>query len=344
MEQRLLGGTGFSVPILSFGTATFGGGSEFLRAWGASDVKEATRLIDVCLEAGCNLFDSSDSYSTGLAEEILGQSIAGRRDKLLISTKTTFRNGPGPNDIGSSRHHLVAAVDASLKRLGTDTIDVWQMHGFDALTPIEETMRALDDIVRSGKVRYVGCSNFSGWHLMKSLAIADRHGWSRYVAHQIYYSLIARDYEWELMPLALDQKVGAIVWSPLSGGQLTGKIARNRPAPEGSRFAQQGSHGPEFPREQLYDLVDALEVIAKEIGRSVSQVALNWVMHRPSVSSVIIGARNEEQLKDNLRAAEFKLTPEQVRKLDEVSAREPIYPYWHQRRTSPDRNPPPVWP
>lgn len=342
MEQRLLGGTGFSVPCLSFGSATFGGGSEFLRMWGATDVAEATRLIDVCLEAGCNFFDSADSYSAGLAEEILGQAIKGRRHQVLISTKSTFRMGPGPNDVGSSRHRLIAACDASLKRLGTDYIDLYQMHGFDALTPIEETMRALDDLVRAGKLRYIGCSNFSGWHLMKSLAIADRHGWSRYVAHQAYYSLIARDYEWELMPLALDQKVGAVVWSPLSGGQLTGKIARNRPAPEGSRFAQQGSHGPEFPREQFYDVIDALESIAQEVGRSVSQVALNWTMHRPSVSSVVIGARNEQQLRDNLGAAEFKLTAEQVRRLDEISARPPIYPYWHQRRTSPDRNPPPV--
>ncbi|WP_342358962.1 aldo/keto reductase [Terrarubrum flagellatum] len=342
MEQRLLGGTGFSVPVLSFGTATFGGGSEFLRAWGASDVKEATRLVDVCLEAGCNFFDSADSYSAGMAEEILGKAIAGRRDQLLISTKSTFRLGSGPNDIGSSRHRLIRACEASLKRLGTDYIDLYQMHGFDALTPIEETVRALDDLVTSGKVRYVGCSNFSGWQLMKSLAVADRYGWNRHVAHQIYYSLAARDYEWELMPLALDQKVGALVWSPLSGGTLTGKMGRNKPAPEGTRFAQQGSHGPELPREQFYDLIDALEAIAAEVGRSVSQVALNWVINRPSVASVIIGARNEDQLRDNLKAAEFKLTADQVRRLDEVSARPPAYPYWHQRRTSPDRNPPPV--
>ncbi|MET0529682.1 MAG: aldo/keto reductase [Microvirga sp.] len=344
MEYRLLGGTGFSVPILSFGSATFGGGSEFLRAWGASDVKEATRLIDVCLEAGCNLFDSADSYSAGLAEEILGQAIKGRSNQVLISTKSTFRMGPGPNDVGSSRHRLIAACEASLRRLAIDHIDLYQMHGFDAMTPIEETMRALDDLVRAGKVRYIGCSNFSGWHLMKSLSIADRHGWSRYVAHQAYYSLVARDYEWELMPLALEESVGAVVWSPLSGGQLTGKIARNRPAPEGSRYEQQGSHGPEYPREQLYDIVDVLEAIAKEVGRSVSQVALNWVMHRPSISSVVIGARNESQLRDNLGAVAFQLSAEQVRRLDEVSARPPIYPYWHQRRTSMDRNPPPIYP
>ncbi|MBN9062742.1 MAG: aldo/keto reductase [Rhizobiales bacterium 65-9] len=342
MEQRLLGGTGFYVPILSFGTATFGGGSAFLRAWGASDVKEATRLVDVCLDAGCNMFDSADSYSAGLAEEILGQAIGGRRDRVIISSKTTFRLGGGPNDVGSSRHRLISACEAALRRLRTDYIDLWQMHGFDALTPVEETVRALDDLVRAGKVRYVGVSNFSGWHLMKSLAVAERRGWSRYVAHQVYYSLMAREYEWELMPLGLDQNVGALVWSPLSGGQLTGKIARDRLAPADSRFGQQGSHGPEFPRDQLYDIVDALEEIARDVGRSVSQVALNWVMHRPTVSSVIIGARNEEQLKDNLRAAEFRLTPEQVRRLDEASARPAAYPYWHQRRTSPDRNPPPV--
>ena len=342
MEYRLLGRSGFSVPALSFGTATFGGGNDFFRAWGASDVKEATRLIDLCLDAGLTMFDSADAYSGGLAEEILGQAIKGRRDKVLISTKAAFKMGPSPNEIGTSRHHLVAACDASLKRLGTDYIDLWQMHGFDAKTPIEETMRALDDIVRAGKVRYIGCSNFSGWHLMKSLAVADRYGWTRYVAHQAYYSLLGRDYEWELMPLGAAEGVGAVVWSPLAGGKITGKINRNKPAPKESRIGQIGAMGPQVPDEQLYDIVDVLEAIAKETGKTVTQVALNWVLCRPTVSTVVVGARNEAQLKENFGAVEFKLTPEQIKRLDDVSVRPLAYPYWHQRRTSLDRNPPPV--
>ena len=342
MEYRQLGGSGFKVPALSLGTATFGGGNDFFRAWGASDVAEATRMIDVALDAGCTMFDSADAYSMGLAEEILGQAIKGRRDQVLISTKATFRTGPGPNDVGSSRHHLIAACEASLKRLGTDVIDLWQMHGFDALTPIEETMRALDDLVRVGKIRYVGCSNWSGWHLMKALAISDRHGWARHVAHQIYYNLMAREYEWELMPLALDQGVGAVVWSPLAGGRLTGKMGRGRPAPSGTRVAQIGGMGPAFPEEQFFTVVETLEALARETGRSVSQVALNWLLQRPSVATVVIGARNEAQLRDNLGAGDFALDAGQIKRLDEASARPPIYPYWHQRRTSLDRNPPPT--
>ena len=342
MEYRLLGRSGFSVPALSFGTATFGGGNDFFRAWGASDVKEATRLIDVSLDAGLTMFDSADAYSAGLAEEILGQAIKGRRDKVLISTKATFRMGPTPNDLGSSRHHLIAACEASLKRLGTDYIDLWQMHGFDAKTPIEEAMHALDDLVRAGKVRYIGCSNYSGWHLMKALAIADRYGWSRFVAHQAYYSLIGRDYEWELMPLGIEEGVGGVIWSPLAGGKLTGKFSRGRPIPEGTRIAQIGAMGPQVPDEQLYAIVDVLDVIAKETGRTVTQVALNWVLSRPTISTVVVGARNEAQLKENLGAVEFKLTAEQIKRLDEASVRPLAYPYWHQRRTSSDRNPPPV--
>ncbi len=342
MEYRLLGGSGFKVPALTLGTATFGGGNDFFRAWGATDVAEATRMVDIALDAGCTMFDSADAYSGGLAEEILGQAIKGRREKVLISTKATFRFGPGPNDVGSSRHHLIATCEASLKRLGTDHIDLWQMHGFDALTPAEETVRTLDDLVRAGKVRYVGCSNYSGWHLMKALAVADRHGWTRHVAHQLYYNLLAREYEWELMPLALDQKVGAAVWSPLAGGQLTGKIARGRPAPAGTRNAQIGWIAPPVELERLYAIVDVLEAIARETGRSVSQVALAWVLGRPTIATVIIGARDEAQLRDNLAAAELKLDAGQVKRLDEVSARPPVYPYWHQRRTSMDRNPPPV--
>ena len=240
MDYRPLGGSDLTVSALSVGTATFGGGSDFYRAWGATDVAEATRLVDVALDAGVTMFDSADSYSSGLAEEILGKAIAGRRDKILISTKASFRTGPGPDDIGSSRRHLIPACEASLRRLGTDYIDLWSMHGFDSFTPIDETLRAIDELVRAGKVRHVGCSNFSGWHLMKSLAHSDREGLPRYAAHQAYYSLVAREYEWELMPLALDQRVGTVVWSPLSGGQLSGKVSRHQPAPEGSRVATLG--------------------------------------------------------------------------------------------------------
>lgn len=342
MEYRLLGGSGFKVPALSLGTGTFGGGSEFFRAWGNTQVEEAARLVDIALEAGLNMFDSADVYSNGLAEEVLGKAIAGRRDKVLISTKATFTTGSGPNDVGSSRHHLIAACEASLRRLGTDYIDLWQLHAFDAVTSVEETLRALDDLVRAGKVRCIGCSNFSGWHLMKSLAVSDRYGWPRYVAHQAYYSLLGREYEWELMPLALDQKVGTVVWSPLAGGLLSGKIGRNRPAPAGSRIATQGAEPPAIPEERLFNVVDVLEAIAAEIGRSVSQVALNWLLQRPTVSSVIIGARNEEQLRQNLGAVDFTLTPEEVRRLDEVSQTVPTYPYWHQRNTFTKRNPLPV--
>jgi len=342
MEYRLVGCSDLRVSALSLGTATFGGGNEFFKAWGETDVAEATRLVDIALDAGVTLFDSADAYSGGLAEEILGKAIAGRRNRLLISTKAAFRTGPGPDDIGSSRRHLVEACEASLRRLGTDHVDLWQLHAFDAMTPIDETLRAMDDLVRAGKVRYVGCSNFSGWHLMKSLALSEKHGWVRHVAHQAYYSLLAREYEWELMPLAMDQRVGTVVWSPLSGGRLSGKVGRNEAAPKGSRTATLGAHGQELPLEQLYAVVDVLREIADELGRSVSQIALNWVLHRPTVSTLVIGARNATQLKENLRSVEFKLTTEQVKRLDDVSASQPIYPYWHQRQTFAERNPPPV--
>jgi aryl-alcohol dehydrogenase-like predicted oxidoreductase len=333
MEYRQLGGSGLKVPVLSFGTGTFGGGNEFFKAWGASDVAEATKLIDICLDAGLNMFDSADIYSNGLAEEILGQAIKGRRDKVLISTKGTFRFGEGPNDVGSSRFHLIKSVEGSLKRLGTDYIDLYQLHGFDAVTPIEEVLNTLDDLVRAGKIRYIGCSNFSGWHLMKSLAVSDRYGLSRYVAHQAYYSLIGRDYEWELMPLALDQKVGAVVWSPLGWGRLTGKIRRGQPLPQTSRLQNQSvvDIGPAVAEEYLYKVVDSLDEIAKEVGKTIPQVALNWLLRRPSVANVIVGARNEEQLRQNLGAIGWELTADQVARLDAASATNLAYPYWHQK-------------
>jgi aryl-alcohol dehydrogenase-like predicted oxidoreductase len=344
MEHRQLGGSGLMVPALTLGTGTFGGANEFFKAWGASDVAEATRLVDICLEAGVSMFDSADGYSGGMAEEILGQAIKGRRDKVLISTKGSFRRGPGPNDVGSSRHYLPRAVEASLRRLGTDYIDLYQLHTFDALTPVEETLGTLNDLVRAGKIRYIGCSNFSGWHLMKSLAVSEKYGLARYVAHQAYYSLIGRDYEWELMPLALDQKVGAVVWSPLGWGRLTGRIRRGQPLPKVSRLQSQIAidKGPPVPDEYLYRVVDALDAAAKETGKAVPQVALNWLLGRPSVSTVIIGARNEEQLRQNLGAVGWKLTAAQVAALDAASAPVPAYPYWHQRGTFPERNPPPV--
>jgi len=343
MEYRQLGGSGLKVPVLSFGTGTFGGTTEFFQSWGQSDVKEATHLVDICLEAGLTMFDSADIYSQGVAEEILGQAIKGRRDKVLISTKGTFRMGTGPNDVGSSRFHILEAVDKSLRRLGTDYIDLYQLHGFDAVTPVEEVLSTLNDLVRVGKIRYIGCSNFSGWHLMKSLAVSDRYGWSRYVAHQAYYSLVGRDYEWELMPLALDQKVGAVVWSPLGWGRLTGKIRRGQPLPESSRLQSKlvTDIGPQVPQEYLYNVVDALDEVATEVGKSVPQVALNWLLQRPSVATVIIGARNEEQLRQNLAAVGWNLTAAQVAKLDAASAVPLAYPYWHQRGFV-ERNPAPV--
>jgi aryl-alcohol dehydrogenase-like predicted oxidoreductase len=342
MEFRQLGYSGLQVPVLSFGCGTFGGGSEFFKAWGASDVAEATRLVDICLDAGVNLFDTADVYSRGLSEEILGKAIAGKRNRLLISTKASFPMGRGANELGSSRHHLIHSCEASLRRLGADHIDIYHMHGFDALTPVEETIETLDTLVRNGKVRYIACSNFSGWHLMKSLAVSERYGWARYVGHQVYYSLIGREYEWELMPLGLDQKVGALIWSPLGWARLTGKISRSRPIPEVSRLHTTAEAGPQMDDEYLYKVVDALEEVGRETGKTVPQVALNWLLQRPTVANVIMGARNEEQLRQNLGAVGWNLTKEQVTKLDKASEVQLTYPYWHQRGNFPTRNPIPV--
>jgi aryl-alcohol dehydrogenase-like predicted oxidoreductase len=343
MLFRQLGRSGLKVPALCLGTGTFGGGTEFFKTWGASDVAGATRLVDLCLEAGLNMFDSADIYSNGLAEEILGKAIKGRRDQILISTKGGQRSGSGPNDVGSSRQHLIAACDASLRRLGTETIDLYQIHAFDALTPVEETLAALDHLVRSGKIRYVGCSNFSGWHLMKALMVSERHGLCRYVAHQAYYSLIGREYEWELMPLALDQGVGTVVWSPLGWARLTGKIRRGQPLPETSRLNSRLATeiGPPVDDEHLFRVIDALDAVAAETEKTVAQVALNWLLQRPTVASVIIGARNEEQLRQNLGAVGWDLTATQVARLDRASAITPTYPYWHQWQFK-ERNPTPV--
>ena len=341
MEHRPLGRSGLKVPVLSLGAGTFGGTTEFFKRWGSSDVREASRLVDLCIERGANFFDTADIYSNGASEEILGAALKGRRDQALVATKATFPTGKGPNEKGSSRHHLTRALEASLKRLGTDYVDVYFLHGFDALTPLEETLRTLDGMVRSGKVRYIGCSNYSGWHLMKALATSEREGLERFVVYQGYYSLIGRDYEWELMPLGLDQGVGLMVWSPLGWGRLTGKIRRGQPLPEG-RIKQGGDvGGPKVDDEHLFRVVDALDQVAEQTGKTVPQVALNWLLTRPTVCNVVIGARNERQLVDNLDAVGWSLTPEQVAVLDAASRRDPVYPYWHQMGFD-ERNPKPT--
>ena len=332
MEYRLLGKSGLRVPVLSYGTGTFGGSGPLFSNWGKSDAVEARRLIDICLEAGVNLFDSADVYSGGASEEILGEAIKGRRDEVLISTKATLPMGDGPNDAGSSRCRLIRAVDDALRRLRTDYIDIFQLHAFDAYTPVEEVLATLDTLVRSGKIRYTGVSNFSGWQVMKSLAVADRYGWPRYVANQVYYSLIGRDYEWDLMPLGQDQGIGAMVWSPLGWGRLTGKIRRGAALPQVSRLHETASYGPHVENDYLYDVIDTLTEVADETGKTVAQVALNWLLQRPTVSTVIIGARDERQLRQNLGAVGWALTPEQMSKLNEVSAVTAPYPHSPYRR------------
>jgi aryl-alcohol dehydrogenase-like predicted oxidoreductase len=339
MEYRQFGHSGLKVPALSFGTGTFGGKGELFQKWGKTDVAEATRLVDFCLAHGVNLFDTADIYSAGASEEILGQAIKGKHEKLLISTKATFATGEGPNEVGSSRYHLIKACENSLRRLGTDHIDIYFMHGFDALTPVEETLATLDHLIKSGKVRYIGCSNFSGWHVMKALATSEKYGLARYAVYQGYYSLIGRDYEDELMPLGLDQNLGLMVWSPLGWGRLTGKIRRGVKPKEGRIAEGGGEVGPQVSDEYLYKVVDVLDKVAAETGKTVPQVALNWLLQRPTVCNLVVGARNEEQLKQNLGAVGWKLTPAQVAALDAASARPLPYPYSHQRETFTDRNP-----
>jgi aryl-alcohol dehydrogenase-like predicted oxidoreductase len=342
MEYRQLGRSGFKVPELCFGTGTFGGhDDEFFKAWGTADVDEAIKIVDICMEAGLNFFDTADIYSFGASESVLGAAIKHlRREDVLISTKATFRFGKGANDVGSSRYHLIQSLDASLKRLGTDYVDVYHMHETDSLTPVDETLSTLENFVQSGKVRYIACSNFSGWRLMKSLSLSERHGWSRYVGHQVYYSLVGRDYEHELMPLALDQGIGALIWSPLGWGRLTGKIRRETGIPKESRLNSKmvSDAGPQVPEEYLYKVVEAIDGIANETGKSVPQIALNWLLRRPTVSSLIIGARNEQQLRQNLGAVGWSLTPQQVAALDAASDLPLPYPYWHQHQFE-ERNP-----
>ena len=333
MEYRQLGASGLNVPVLSFGTATFGGGNEFFKAWGDTQLDEAKKLVNLCMDAGVNFFDTANVYSRGTSEEILGQALEGiARDRVLISTKTTFRMGDGPNDFGSSRLNLIKSCDDSLRRLKTDYIDVYHMHGFDGNTPVEETLHALEDLITSGKVRYIACSNFSGWHLMKSLSVSEKYGWAKYIAHQAYYSLLDREFEWELMPLGINQNVSTIVWSPLSSSRLSGKYRRDQPIPQDSRMSKGGAHGPATNFDRLYTIVDALDEVAEEVGKSVAQVALNWLLQRPTIANLVIGARNEEQLKQNLAAVGWNLSTDQIKKLDAASNIDPIYPYWHQRQ------------
>ena len=343
METRFLGRSGLKVSALGFGAGTFGGKGPLFSAWGNTDVTEARRMIDLSLDAGLTFFDTADVYSDGASESILGEALRGCRDRVILSSKTGLRLGEGANDAGTSRLRLLKAVDASLKRLGTDYLDLLQLHAFDAMTPIEETLSTLDDLVRAGKVRYLGVSNFSGWQLMKSLGIADRHGWSRYVANQAYYSLIGRDYEWELMPLGIDQGVGAVVWSPLGWGRLTGKLRRGQPLPATSRLHDTADVGPSVAQERLFRIVDALDIVAEETGKSIPQIAINWLLQRPTVSTVLIGARNEEQLRQNLGAIGWQLTADQIARLDAASAMEapyPYYPYWRGQFS--ERSPLPV--
>ncbi|MBC7938040.1 MAG: aldo/keto reductase [Rhizobacter sp.] len=332
MEYRNLGRSGLKVPVLSLGTGTFGGTNEFFQRWGQTDVKEATRMVDICLERGIFFFDTANVYSQGASEEILGAAIKGKREKTIIATKGTFKMGEDINRQGSSRFHLLSALEDSLRRLGTDYIDLYLMHGFDSNTPIEETLKTLDNLVTSGKVRYIGCSNFAAWQLMKSLSVSEKHNLAQYIIYQGYYSLIGRDYEQELMPLIKDQGLGLMVWSPLGWGRLTGKIKRNQPVAEGRIQAGGAVGSPPVEDEFLYTVVDALEKIANETGKTISQVAINWLLQNETVSNIVIGARNEKQLIENIDAVGWSLTKEQVTLLNTVTTQTPIYPHWVGKR------------
>jgi aryl-alcohol dehydrogenase-like predicted oxidoreductase len=331
MEYRRLGTSGLKVPALSFGTATFGGNNEIFRAFGDTDVAGARRLIDICVDAGVTMFDTANSYSYGLSEEILGQALKDKRDQVLLCSKVTTPMSDEPNEGGSSRYHLLRAVEDSLTRLRTDHLDVLYLHEFDATTAVEEVLRTLNDLVSAGKVRYVGASNFSAWALMKSIAIADRYGWERYAAHQVQYSLAVRDYEHELAPLAADQGVGGVIWSPLGGGALTGKVRRGQALPADSRISAEALGGLPFEAERIHRIVDALEQLVNQTGHTISQIALNWLLQQPTVSSIVLGARHEAQLTENLGALGWNLNDEQIARLDEASATPLPYPYDHQQ-------------
>jgi aryl-alcohol dehydrogenase-like predicted oxidoreductase len=336
MAYRQLGNSGLLVSVISLGTMTFGGRGVFAQV-GSTGVDDARRQVDLCLDAGVNLIDTADVYSGGRSEEIVGEVLAGRRDGVLVATKARFPMGEGPNDAGLSRHHLIRACESSLRRLRTDYIDLYQVHEWDGLTPVDETLSALDHLVGSGKVRYVGCSNFSGWHVMKSLAVSAHQHLTSYVSQQIHYSLQARDAELELLPLAVDQGLGVLVWSPLAGGLLSGKYRRGVIPPEGSRHLTDWNEPPVHDQDCLYDIVDALVEIGQAHGVSAAQVALAWLLRRPGVSSVVVGARRDDQLTDNLAAARLQLTDDQVARLEAVSRPPLPYPYWHQAATASDR-------
>ena len=337
MEYRLLGRSGLKISTLTMGTMTFGG-----KGWasmvGDLGTTEAARLVDMCLDAGVNMLDTADAYSSGLCEEIIGEILAhGDRRNVLIATKARFAMGNGPNDAGLSRHHLIRACEASLKRLGVETIDLYQVHEWDGVTPLEETMEALDTLVRSGKVRYIGCSNFSGWHIMKALGVSAAEHRQRFVSQQIHYTLEAREAEYELLPVTIDQGLGVLVWSPLAGGLLSGKHRRDQQAPEGSRQFAGWTEPPIRDENRLWNIVDVLLDIAGARGVSAAQVALAWTLQRPGITSLVIGGRTEAQFADNLKAADLKLSAEDCARLDEVSAPPVIYPYWHQLNTASDR-------
>ena len=336
MEYRQLGHSGLRVSALTLGTMTFGGRGHWTRV-GATEVDTATRQVDMCLDAGVNLIDTADVYSDGLSEEVVGKTLKGRRDRVLIATKARFAMGDGPNDAGLSRHHLIRACEASLRRLGTDYIDLFQVHEWDGHTPLEETLSALDHLVNSGKVRYIGCSNYSAWHIMKALGISERKNLQRFISQQIHYSLQARDAEYELVPVALDQGVGILVWSPLAGGLLSGKYRRGQDMPEGSRHLTDWNEPPVHDEDQLYDIVDVLVEIGEARGVSAAQVALAWTLARPGIATVVVGARTEEQLADNLGAVDLTLEDDERARLDEVSAPRLMYPYWHQAKSASER-------
>jgi aryl-alcohol dehydrogenase-like predicted oxidoreductase len=336
MDYRQLGHSGLRVSALTLGTMTFGGRGHWTRV-GATEADTATRQVDMCLDAGVNLIDTADVYSDGLSEEVVGKTLKGRRDRVLVATKARFAMGDGPNDAGLSRHHLIRACEASLRRLGTDYIDLFQVHEWDGHTPLEETLSALDHLVNSGKVRYIGCSNYAAWHIMKALGISERKNLQRFISQQIYYSLQARDAEYELVPVALDQGVGILVWSPLAGGLLSGKYRRGQDMPEGSRHLTDWNEPPVHDEDQLYDIVDVLVEIAEARGVSAAQVALAWTLGRPGIATVVVGARTEEQLADNLGAADLKLEDDERARLDEVSAPRLMYPYWHQAKSASER-------
>jgi len=325
MKMHFLGNTGIKISELCFGTMTFGGSGRH-RVIGEVNQKEADALVGMAIDAGINFFDTADVYSEGLSEEILGKALGVQRKNIILATKVRARMGPGVNDVGLSRHHILEGCDASLKRLGTDYIDLYQVHSFDPITPLEETLRALDDLIRQGKVRYIGCSNFAGWQLMKAMSISEKYGWEKFVSLQALYTLLARELENELVPLCLDQKVGIMVYGPLSNGFLTGKYRRKQPSPKGARLSEVMDKLP-FDVEKGYDIVERLDQIGKEHSATVAQTALNYLLRKPGITSVIIGARNSEQLADNLGAINFKLTPEEVTQLDELTQPVHLYPY-----------------